>query len=100
MILFPVYNSLGSDKSTAKVMKAVSIGSGLGSVIYVIMGILSIYTFGEGLMISVLDNLNKVDNAYSYTIRIAFLIVLACHIPYVFFPGKESLLIIFDEAKN
>ena len=81
-------------------MRAVAIGSGFSVFIYVSLGILSIYTFGSDLDTSVIANVNKEENVYSYIIRVAFLLVLACHIPYIFFPTKESFLIIFDEAKN
>lgn len=33
----------------------------------------------------------------TYIIRIAFIILIFAHIPFVFFNGKEALLIIVDE---
>lgn len=98
--LFPTYNSLGSNKSNSNGMKAVAIGSSFSVLIYVSLGILSIYTFGSALETSVIMNVDEEQNVYSYIIRVTFLLVLACHIPYIFFPTKESFLIIFDEAKN
>ena len=81
-------------------MMAVLIGTIASSIIYLSIGILSIYTFGTEIESSVIKNVNEEDNAYSYIIRISFLLVLACHIPYIFFPTKESLLIIVDEIQN
>jgi amino acid permease len=98
--LFPTYHSLGANKSNKTGMKAVAIGTGLSVLIYVSLGILSIYIFGSDLKSSVLKNVDEENNVYSYIIRIAFLLVLGCHIPYIFFPTKESFLIIFDEAEN
>ena len=79
-------------------MNAVIIGQGLSFIIYVSLGILSIYIFGSSLESSVLKNVDEEKNIYSYIIRVAFLIVLACHIPYIFFPTKESFLIIVEQA--
>ena len=96
--LFPTFNSLGENKSNRTGMKAIAIGISLSFTIYTTLGILSIYTFGTDLDPSVMSNIDEEANAYSYIIRVAFLIVLGCHIPYMFFPTKESFLIIFDEA--
>lgn len=98
--LFPTYNSLGVNKNNKTGMKAVMIGNSLSFIIYVSLGVLGIYIFGTSLDTSVLDNVDEENNVYSVVIRVAFLLVLACHIPYVFFPTKESFLIIVDEAQN
>ena len=95
--LFPTYNSLGTNKSNKTALDAVSMALIFTFIIYVSLGILSVYMFGSALQKSVLDNVDEEADPSSYVIRIAFLIVLACHIPYAFFPVKESLLIMVDE---
>ena len=64
------------------------------------IGILCLYDFGAALNDNVLDNIDEEVNWSSYVIRSAFLIVLACHIPYIFFSGKESLLIMVVETQD
>lgn len=98
--LFPTYNSLGANKSNKTGLDAVAVAQGLSIIIYVSLGVLSIYIFGSDLEASVLKNVDEEKNIYSYIIRVAFLVVLGCHIPYIFFPTKESLLIIVDQATN
>mmetsp|Transcript_29778 Transcript_29778/g.36957 ORF Transcript_29778/g.36957 Transcript_29778/m.36957 type:complete len:141 (+) Transcript_29778:733-1155(+) len=98
--LFPTYNSLGANKSNKTGLDAVAISAALSFLIYVSLGILSIYIFGSSLESSVLKNVDEERNIYSYIIRVCFLVVLGCHIPYIFFPTKESFLIIIDQAQN
>lgn len=70
------------------------------AVIYQLMGVLALFTFGSTLMPSVLTNIDSETSAVSFVIRAIFIVVLACHIPYIFFAQKESLLIMVDEARN
>jgi hypothetical protein len=96
--LFPVVASMKLRSNNAAT-KAVYYALAMAMVIYVVLSVLSIYTFGSSLQPDVLDNVNEeIDHQWeSITLRIAFIIVIVCHIPYVFFSAKEAMLIIVDE---
>jgi len=58
-------------------------------------------TFGSGIKESVLENIGeKYGGEVSFLARlmqILFFFILACVIPFIFFSGKESILMIIDE---
>lgn len=96
--LFPVMNSMKS-KSNIDGIRSVYYALLMAMGIYITLSVLSIYTFGSSLQADVLDNVNEeVDHEWeSMMLRIAFVIVIVCHIPYIFFSAKEAMLIIIDE---
>ena len=59
--------------------------------------------FGVNTQSVLLDNIGTVvrENGKhfweGYVIQLSFMILLACHIPFIFFSGKEGMLIIIDE---
>lgn len=87
-------------KTTSNTLKATGIGLAMSYVLYCSMGILALYVFGSGLSSSVLNNIDLETTTSSYIIRGTFMVVLACHIPYNFYSGKESMLIMVDEVRR
>jgi len=69
--------------------------------IYFTLAIVCIFTYGSEINQKVLVNIGNEYNGgvsiWAYIMQSLFLIILACHIPYLYFSGKESLLIIIDE---
>ena len=70
--------------------------------LYITLALLSIFMFGSGVHSSILEDVadecaNNECPWESITLRFLFLIVIACHIPFIFFSGKEGVLIIIDE---
>ena len=92
-----MYNNL-HDRTNKNAMKAVNLALGATSLIYITVAFLGIFFFGSVLKQSILKNIgNEGDLWESYFLRFVFAIVIGCHIPFLFFPGKEALLIIIDE---
>lgn len=97
-IEFPLYHALGPDRSKEKMMKAIGMGMIETTIIYMCCGLFAVYLFGSSVQSNVLDNIDGETTFVSYFIRLAFLILLACHVPYVFFLGKEGACIVVDEV--
>jgi len=78
--------------------------------IYTLLSISGVFLFGHQIENSNANILNNINDEYAigllkghshweaYVLRVLFLVVLACHIPFIFFSGKEALLIIIDET--
>ena len=80
-------------------------GLPLTATIYFLVGIICTLMFGEGLQSSVLLNVGEIrhdDRAYweAYISQVSFMLALSCHIPFVFYSGKEAMLIVIDEIQH
>jgi hypothetical protein len=71
--------------------------------LYLGISVIGIALFGSSINSSVLVNFGSITTPAgkpfweSAVIQFAFIIVLMCHIPFVYFAGKEAVLIIVDE---
>lgn len=69
--------------------------------IYIIVAFLSIYMYGSDLSSNVLDNVGAHEGEWtSFVLSIIFLIVIGCHIPFIFFGGKDCFLNLYNELAN
>ena len=105
--VFPIYSEL-RNKTNEEYKKVSKYGLPLTACIYFAVGTICIFMFGESLTSQVLENIGdarQVDNPdkgfwEGYMVQVSFMIVLMCHIPFIFYSGKEGMLIIIDEIQR
>lgn len=64
---------------------------------YMVISLPAVYMFGTGINNSFLSNMYLKPIWASHVLSFCFLILITCHIPYLFFACKESFLVIVDE---
>ena len=64
------------------------------------VSVLGVYIFGSKLDKSLIDSFDAEGHEVSsYLCRLTYMIMVIGHLPFIFFAGKESVLIIFEEYK-
>jgi amino acid permease len=95
--LFPMYNSLRV-KTNKEALRATLYTVFICGCVYLAIPLLGLFFFGHVVDQNILNNIAvEQDKVPSIVLRVIFLLVLGCHVPFIFFTGKESTLIIVDE---
>lgn len=103
--VFPIFTEL-KVKTNEAYDKVAFLGLGLTSIIYLSVSLICLFMFGASLQGSVLLNIGNAHTAdggiywEALIVQISFMIVLVCHVPFIFFSGKEALCIMIDEIQR
>ena len=97
--LFPIQSQM-KDKKQSSVLLAVLLALLFCVFSYSLLTKLAINIYGENnIQQSIFDNLKQDSGILSVGIRGIFLVIFICNIPYLFFPGKLSILNILQEYR-
>lgn len=64
---------------------------------YTMLGLLSMLSFGiVNIAPSIFENIQYDNSWFSIILRCIFMLIFICNIPFIFFPGKQSILSIIE----
>lgn len=79
-------------------MKASGYALACSMLVYIIVAFLSIYMYGSSISANIMDNVSKHEGEWTaILLGVVFLVVLGCHIPFIFFSGKQALFHLVNE---
>lgn len=88
------------DKSPQNTMRSSSYALFIELWLYSTIGVLGYEIFHSQIDISILTNFGEEHNTSSTILMLIFIVVLACHVPFCFYPAKETFLVLIDETIN
>ena len=104
---FPIYTELKT-KTKSQLTSSVALANIAVTLFYSSLALVGIYTFGSAIthhstiLLSIgaecTDHPSEPCPRISVLLRLIFMIVVAAHIPFIFFSGKEGILIVVDEV--
>lgn len=96
MSFLPIVNT-SKKKSTRNGLRVAIYTFSTCFLIYFSIAIVSIFLYSTDLYENILDNIQNHFDVLSIMVLLMFLITSAIHIPFVFFIGKDNMLVMFDE---
>jgi len=100
--VFPIFNSLRIS-TPAEYSKVQTMSLFMTFVLYIIVAIVGLVSFGSAIHSSVLLNYGELrlpDGSTLFStslVQASFIAVIICHIPFVFYAGKEGALMSISE---
>lgn len=96
---FPIYSSM-RHRSNLNAQLAVVTALTFIMMSYTLFALVSYFSFGLNVQSSIFENLKQDNDMISLFVRILFLVIFICNIPFAFLAGKECCLIFILEHRE
>ena len=96
---YPIFSSLDK-RTTSNGMNSTSLALAFVFLVYLLFSWLGLRIYGVSINANIFENIKTENTLTSYMIRLIFLGVFLCNLPFVFLPGKEALLVLIEEHRH